>query len=277
MRIIIAIFLISIFSCVEHSKPSNDSIKATQLNIQKIEFQTILDSANVQGAILLFDPKKEEYYSNDFQWCASGQLPASTFKIPNSIIALETGIIENKQTLFKWNGEKRAFPIWEQDLNLKDAFHFSCVPCYKELARKIGVERMVVYTDKLDYGKMEVATNSIENFWLIGNSKINQFQQIDFLQRFQESQLPIKDRSEKIMKELMMIEHNKDYKISGKTGWSITENINNGWFVGYIEAKNQVFYFATNIEPKDDFDMQQFSKVRKTVTYRAFEEMEIMK
>jgi len=55
-------------------------------------------------------------------------MPASTFKIVNSIIALETGVVENDSTMFKWNGEKRRLPIWEQDLTFRDAFHFSCVP-----------------------------------------------------------------------------------------------------------------------------------------------------
>lgn len=100
------------------------------------DFQRIIDSANVSGSVLVYNPQNDTYYSNDFTRCDSGYLPASTFKIPNSIIALETGIVGNDSTLFKWNGEKRRLPVWEQDLTFADAFRVSCVPCYQEIARK---------------------------------------------------------------------------------------------------------------------------------------------
>ena len=87
--------------------------------IQKPEFGKILDSLKVKGSILIFDVKNMTYYSNDFSWAKTGIIPASTFKIPNSIIALETGIIQSDSTIFKWNGEKRRFKKWEEDLTFK--------------------------------------------------------------------------------------------------------------------------------------------------------------
>lgn len=96
-------------------------------------------------------------------------LPASTFKITNSIIALETGVVENDSTLLKWNGEKRRFKNWEQDLILRDAFHFSCVPCYQEIARKVGENKMNKFLKKLDYGNMKVDSSNLDLFWLEEN------------------------------------------------------------------------------------------------------------
>lgn len=145
----------------------------------------------LREAILIYDLKEETYYSNNFEWTQKGKLPASTFKIPNSIIVLEVGIVTHGHIVFKWNGEKRSFKSWEQDLTFKDAFHFLCVPCYQEVARKIGVQRMVKYVDTLNYGNMKVDTANIKLFWLEGVSRINQLQQIDFLKRFYVSQLPI--------------------------------------------------------------------------------------
>ena len=161
------LLLIAFLSCT--SKKNNAVKKEIKVVAQEIivpEFQTIMDSAYVKGAILIYDFKANKYYSNNFEWAKKGNLPASTFKITNSIIAIETGVIENDSTLLKWNGEKRRLPIWEQDLVFKDAFHFSCVPCYQEIARKIGVKKMNEYLDKLEYGNMKVDATNIDIFWL---------------------------------------------------------------------------------------------------------------
>ncbi|MFK7906849.1 MAG: penicillin-binding transpeptidase domain-containing protein, partial [Chitinophagales bacterium] len=185
-------------------------------------FQQILDSAGMQGSILVYDIAAKTFHSNDFNRCNKGFLPASTFKVPNSIIALETGVVENDSTLFKWDGEKRRLKIWEQDLIFRDAFHFSCVPCYQEIARKIGVERMNQHLEKFNYasGNTPIDSSIIDLFWLDSDFKINQFQQISFLNRFYHSQLPITERTQTIMKRLMVIDENEQYKLSGKTGWA---------------------------------------------------------
>lgn len=240
------------------------------------KFQNIIDAAKVQGAILVYDFEKEVYYSNDFEWTKKGNLPASTFKIPNSIIALETGVVENDSTLFEWDGEERMLKRWEQDLTLKEAFHYSCVPCYQEIARKIGVGKMNAYLDKLDFGSMQVDSSNLDVFWLEGDSKINQFQQIDFLKRFYQAELPIAERTELIMKRMMVVEENQAYKLSGKTGWSIRNGNNRGWFVGYVEVKNNVYFFATNIAPKEGFDMKKFPMIRKEITYKALKGMKVI-
>ncbi len=255
-----------------------DKEEATTTNeITKPEFDSIIDSANIQGAILIYDLQKDTYYSNNFEWIKKGNLPASTFKIANSIIALETNVVENDSTLFKWSGEKRRLKVWEQDLIFRNAFHFSCVPCYQEVARKIGVKKMNEYLDKLNYGNMNVDSNNIDLFWLEGSSRINQFEQIDFLNRFYLSELTISKKTQDIMKRLMVIEENDDYCLSGKTGWSIRNGNNNGWFVGYIESKNKVYFFATNVEPKEQFNMDMFPMIRKDVTFRAFKQMQLIK
>ena len=237
--------------------------------IFKNEFKVVLDSANVKGAILIYDSQANIYYSNDFAWARKGKLPASTFKIPNSIIALETGVVTNDSTLFKWNGEKRHMRSWEQDLIFKDAFHLSCVPCYQDVATQIGVERMNAYLDKFNYGEIDVDTTNIRNFWLQGNARITSFRQINFLSRFYASELPISERTENIMKNMMVIEQRKDYCLSGKTGWSIRSGNNNGWFVGRLKTADKEYFFATNIEPGEGFDMGVFSSIRKTVTHQA--------
>jgi beta-lactamase class D len=268
--------MVLFLSCMGKQSSDNKDFAIVEDEIQKTEFQSIIDSANVEGAILVHDLQEDKYYSNDFKWAKKGKLPASTFKIPNSIIALETEVVKNDSTVFKWNGEQRGFKDWEQDLILRDAFHLSCVPCYQEVARGIGLERMTEYLNKFKYGSIKVDSATIDNFWLKGDSRISQFQQIDFLKKFYQSKLSISERTEEIIKRMIVIEENDDYKISGKTGWSIRNGSNNGWFVGFIETENKVYFFATNVEPKEEFDMGTFPVIRKEVTYKALKEMKII-
>ncbi|MEW7280950.1 class D beta-lactamase [Aquimarina sp. 2201CG1-2-11] len=269
--------LILFISCSGKKTKSEENVKkASKQEVIVPALQTIIDSAGVKGAILLYDLKDDQFYSNNFQWSNKGNLPASTFKITNSMIALETGAVKNDSTLFKWNGEKRRLKNWEQDLVFKDAFHYSCVPCYQEVARKIGAKRMTEYLKKLEYGNMEVDSTNIDVFWLEGESQISQFQQIDFLKRLYLSKLPISKRTETIIKRMIVIEDTINYKLSGKTGWSIRNGNNNGWFVGYVETKNKTYFFASNVEPKEQFNMDMFPMIRKDVTIKALKQMNIL-
>ena len=250
--------------------PANDTRRT---EVIRPDFWQILDSANVVGSVLVYDPQTNTVYSNDFQRCDKGYLPASTFKIPNSIIALETGVVENDSNIFKWDGEKRRLAAWEQDLIFRDAFQVSCVPCYQEIARKIGVQRMKQWLDTLRYGNMVVDSATIDLFWLEGESTITMNQQLDFLQRLYNRQLPIKERTREIMKRLMLIESNDSWTFSGKTGWAIRNGNNIGWFVGYLEKGESVFFVITNIEPKEAFDMKFFPVIRKQISMGALKKM----
>lgn len=241
--------------------------------IQYPLFDSVLADFQLEGSILVYEPGIKTCFSNDFAWAETKHLPASTFKIPNSIIALETGVIENDSTVLKWNREPRRLKVWEQDLKFRDAFKVSCVPCYQEIARKIGYERMSAYLKKLDYPGMIFDESTIDKFWLEGDSKISQFQQIEFLERFYNSQLPISQRTYAIVKEIMLFEKTDQYALSGKTGWGIRDGNNNGWYVGFIEADGKVYFFATNVIPATGFNLDNFTTARIEVTKAALKKM----
>lgn len=271
--------LLMLVSCKEKKKESTDLQKEIDVVTRSInlEFQKILDEADVKGAILIYDFQNKNYHSNDFSWAKTGKLPASTYKIPNSIIALETGVVHDLNTIFPWNGERRFLKSWEEDLTFTQAFQRSCVPCYQEIARKIGVERMNEYLGKFQYGNIQVDSTTIDSFWLQGNARIDQFQQIDFLARFFQSKLPISKRTEAIVKEMMILKQTENYVLRGKTGWSIVDDLHNGWFVGYVENGTEVFFFATNVAPiSTTFDEKKFQECRKEVTYKALKQLNVL-
>jgi len=279
MRKIILIFfllLILIISCKDAVRENKNSLNSVTETVVP-ELQSILDSANIEGAILIYDKKENTYYSNNFQESKEDYLPASTFKIPNSIIGLELGILENEHTVFKWDSLDRFLPVWEQDLPLKDAFQTSCVPCYQELARTIGLKNMKEYIEKLKFGEMYVTEETIDNFWLIGPSKINPFQQIDFLKRLNEEELLISKSTRETVRSILKIETMGNCTLSGKTGLAINGEKDVGWFVGFINKKKSVYYFATKISPKaDDMPRSEFNPLRQEVTVKALRKMNII-
>ena len=273
LKIIFFLLILFLFSC---SQKQHVKKEKAILNTEK-KLQVILDSSKVNGVILIYNKQENKYYSNNFQEARTSYLPASTFKIPNSIIGLETGLLKDENTIFKWNGEERAFAAWEKDLPLKEAFRRSCVPCYQELARKIGVKKMKENLMQLQFGEMDVNLENIDNFWLVGHSKINPFQQIDFLIRFYENQLKISNSTTKTVNSIMKMNTTKSYTLSGKTGLAVTEEKDTGWFVGYVEKGKNLLYFATKITPKESNMLRAvFIKSRKETTISALKKLNII-
>ncbi|SHN21514.1 beta-lactamase class D [Cyclobacterium lianum] len=230
------------------------------------DFQQILDSAGVNGVLLLADFQGSRLYSNDFGLAEQGQLPASTFKIPHSLIALELGIVEDETTVFPWNGEERAMSQWEQDLTFRQAFHLSCVPCYQAIARQVGLKRMMNYLAHLDYGRMDVSEQNLDQFWLRGDSRISPLEQIDFLRRLHAGELDLAPETMETFREMIVIEESEGYRLSGKTGWSVDQGVDNGWFVGYLEKAGKVYFFASNLAPLPGTTDTDFLQARKGVT-----------
>lgn len=233
------------------------------------EFQSLLDSLQIDGALVVYHAGDSTWYVNDSAELHAADLPASTFKIPNSLIGLETGVVSGPGHPFPWDGQPRRLKSWERNLTFRQAFHVSCVPCYQEIARNIGVERMRHFLDTLGYPGMDVRPETIDNFWLEGASAISAAQQIGFLRRLASGDLPVSDRSLDLLLDLMVIDTLEAGILRGKTGWAIRNGNNTGWFTGWLEKDGDAWFTASRVEPADDFDMRDFPRVRLEACLRA--------
>ena len=236
--------------------------------------KSIFDKFNVDGSILIYNQNDNNYTGYNLERCNIAFCPASTFKIPNTLIALESGI--TTEYVFKWNGEKRTFSTWEKDMTIREAFKVSAVPVYQEIARQVGVEKMKYYTQLFNYGILEINHENIDKFWLEGNSAITQYQQIYFFKKLYNLELPIQQESMKLVKNLMQYEVSTNYIISGKTGWAIRQTENITWFVGYVETTDNVFFFAANVISNENTDIKTFGQVRIELTKEIFKELKII-
>ncbi|QQS36500.1 MAG: class D beta-lactamase [Ignavibacteriales bacterium] len=237
-------------------------------------FEKFFADYNVTGSFVMYDMNKEEYFYHNKKRCEKQFIPASTFKIFNSLAALETGVIKDEYEVFKWDGEKRWVESWNKDQEMKTAFKNSTVWYYQELARRIGYERMKEFIEQEHYGNENIS-GGIDRFWLDGELRISQVEQINFLKRFYNYELSFSKRSIDIVKSIMLAEETSSYKLYAKTGWADVDKINYGWYVGFIETGNDVYFFATNIE-KSEPAGDNFAKARIEITKNILKELEIL-
>jgi beta-lactamase class D len=185
----------------------------------------------------------------------SGQakLPASTFKIANSLIALETGVVvDPDKDVFKWDGVTRSIEAWNKDHTMRSAIAVSAVPVYQEIARRIGEARMQKYVDLFDYGNRDIG-GGIDQFWLTGNLRIDPMQQVDFVDRLRRGVLPVSKRSQDLVRDILPVTKVGDATIRAKSGLLGAEigKPSLGWLVGWAEKGSDQTVFAMNMDCKE--------------------------
>src|SRR5471032_9596 len=188
--------------------------------------------------------------ASDKDRSGEAKLPASTFKIPNSLIALETGVVgDPDKDVFKWDGVTRSIEAWNRDHTLRTAIAASTVPVYQEIARRIGAERMQKYLDLFGYGNRDIG-GGIDQFWLTGNLRIDPVQQIDFVDRLRRGTLPVSKRSQELVRDILPVTKAGDATIRAKSGLLGAEigKPSLGWMVGWAEKGNAQTVFALNLD-----------------------------
>ncbi|MGC2777087.1 MAG: class D beta-lactamase [Bradyrhizobium sp.] len=196
--------------------------------------------------------KVEEYLviASDTERSGEGKLPASTFKIANSLIALETGVVEDPdKDVFKWDGVTRSIEAWNKDHTLRSAIAVSAVPVYQEIARRIGPERMQKFLEEFDYGNHDIG-GGIDQFWLTGALRIDPVQQVDFIDRLRRGTLPVSKRSQDLVRDIIPTVKAGDSLIHFKSGLLGAERGEHtlGWMVGWVDKSDQPTVFALNMD-----------------------------
>jgi beta-lactamase class D len=231
------------------------------------DWKSFYDKYNVSGCLLIYNLDKNEYLVYNSERCNESFIPASTFKIINSLIALETGVIRDENEVIPWDSVKRQYDMWNMDQTLRTAIKYSAVWAYQELARRIGEQRMQHYIDSVKYGNCNIG-GGIDSFWLDGDLRITPFQQVEFLRRLYSGDLPFSKGNIDIVKDIMINDQSSGYILRGKTGWADST----GWYVGYLEENGDVYFFANNIKIINDED----TKARIEIVRDIFKSMGLL-
>lgn len=250
MRIFSMVMLLSIIvfaGCSPNNVTKDDSLKK------------YFDKHNVTGTFGIYEngPGTFVIYNiNRFK--DSAYLPASTFKIVNTLVGIETGRIVDEKMVIPWDGVTRSVAAWNANLSMKEAFKLSSVSYYQEVARRIGKDTMQRWLDTLGYASRyrKAVVGRVDTFWLDNSIKITADEQLGLVKKLYFDQLPFQKRTMRIAKEVMEMEKNSNYTLGYKTGWGYRENGNAiGWIVGWIVENNHPYFFALNVEGKPETDM----------------------
>ena len=213
------------------------------------EWQSHFDAKGVRGTFVLFEPAKDRYLVCNPSRADERFIPASTFKIPNALIGLELGSIADENEVFHWDGKPKLRAAWERDHTLGSGMRESVVWMFQEIARRTGKQRMREWIEKLEYGNGDIR-GGIDLFWLQGNLRVSAMQQVDFLRRLAEGELPMSQRSQRLVRQALARARDGGDVLYGKTGSSGAVKDPVDWWVGWIERQGRPHaYFAMNLTP----------------------------
>lgn len=257
------------------SRPSSKSHFMFQSQFSR-NLSRNLQEAKSDGCFIVYDLKRDRYIRYNPDHCQKRFIPASTFKIFNSLVALETKAIANENIIIPWDGVvNNEFLEWNQDQTMRTAFKRSVVWFYQELARRVGNERMRKYIQASGYGNQDIG-DKVDTFWLKGKLRISPEEQIKFLVMLYKENLPFAPAVMQTVKDIMVIDRQEHYTLRGKTGWGrdVDGMKNIGWYVGYLERDHNVYFYTLNIVNQDS----NFSMIstRKKILFDALKDLQLI-
>lgn len=174
--------------------------------------------------------------------------PASTYKIPNALIALETGVAGGPAFPLRWDGVARTMPDWNRDHTLASAIRFSVVWYFQEIARRIGAARMQRWVDAFEYGNRDLS-GGIDRFWLESSLRISPREQAAFAAKLANGTLPLRPATIAAVRDMIVLEREGGGVLSGKTGSAEQDGRTIGWLVGTFTRTRRYAYATLLLAP----------------------------
>ncbi len=190
----------------------------------------LFGAAGVKGTFVLYDVQRQCYVGHDRERAETRFVPASTYKVANSLIGLSTGAVRSADEVLPYGGKPQRFKAWEHDMSLREAIKASNVPVYQELARRIGLERMRANVSRLGYGNAEIG-QVVDNFWLVGPLKISAMEQTRFLLRLAQGELPFPAPVQSTVRAMTLLESGRAGSCTARPAGASTARRNSagGW------------------------------------------------
>lgn len=224
----------------------------------------------VNGSIVVFDERAQAWHVFDRARAESRYSPASTFKLFNALVALETGAVADEHEVMRWDGVKRTFDDWNRDHTLASGMKHSVVWYYQAVARRIGAARMQAWLDRVGYGNRDIG-GGIDRFWLDGALRISQVEQVGFLRRLASGTLPFRPDVQEAVRRIAIVEAAPGWVLYAKTGWALVgaEQADFGWYVGWLERDGRRWLFALTIDmPRAREDAPKRISIARSVLAR---------
>jgi beta-lactamase class D len=249
-----------------HGSACSERIRCGPVSHVDAEGSSFFSQAGVEGAFVVMRERDQVITVVNPEIAQRGFLPASTFKIANTLIGLETGVIPDEQFSLRWDGIHREGPKeWDRDHVLQSALMFSVVWFYQEIARRIGAERMQAELNAFNYGNHNIE-GGIDSFWLTGGLRISPREQVDFLHRLHVGSLPVAPEHVALVERLTVLDARVGTVLRGKTGLTLQDGVRVAWLVGSVtDARGEFYEYAMLILAKPENDAQTLP-LRRSLT-----------
>ena len=205
------------------------------------------ESRGLTGTIAILDVAKDDTLLYAPDRAKKRFVPASTFKIANALIALETGAIRDETEMLPYGGAADTPAMWARDMNLRDAMAASNVPIFQGIARKVGLAAYSEWLAKLQYGNADPG-KFVDRFWLDGPLEISAIEQVSFIAKLARGELPLSERSQRLVRDAIRLSSRNGANLHGKTGWAASVTPRIGWLTGYVEKAGAITAFSLNID-----------------------------
>lgn len=246
--IAIALFLLGTAPILSIQAAENNRyyFNETGRNITYIDLSNVFGDYN--GSFVLYDATEDSWQIYNKDYAVTRISPASTFKIYSALFGLESGSITPEQSLIPWNGQNYMYDLWNADQTLESAMQNSVTWYFQALDCQTGLSSIKEYVQETGYGN-QLIEGDISSYWINSSLKISPIEQVEMLMKLYYNQLEFSPENINAVKDSIRLYSTDKGTISGKTG---TEEVNgkntSGWFIGYIERNNHVYFFAANIQ-----------------------------
>lgn len=232
---------------------------------ERSDWNSFFSNAGVDGTIVVTDERSGDTSIYNSERAKTRFMPASTFKVPHSLFALEAGVVRDEFQTFQWDGMERDFDTWNQDQNLRSSMRNSTVWVYQQFAREIGEKRERRYLKKINYGNAD-PSGGVDRFWLDGALRISAMEQVEFLKKLYHNTLPFKVEHQRLVKDIMIVEAGPNWILRAKTGWQARVEPQIGWWVGWVEWPDGPVFFALNIDlPAGESDLLKRQSIVRAI------------
>ena len=238
-------------------------VHAQERGQERADWKMFFNDFRAEGTIVIADERQATRALSVFgqERAAKRNSPASTFKIPHTLFALDAGAVRDEFEVFRWDGIKRSFANHNQVQDLRSAMRNSTLWVYELFAKKLGEDKARRYLRQIDYGNADPSTTK-GNYWVDGNLAISAHEQILFLRKLYRNELPFREEHQRLVKDLMITEAGRNWILRAKTGWEGSF----GWWVGWVEWPTGPVFFALNIDtPKRTDDLYKREAIVRAI------------
>lgn len=262
--------LLSASAHAQESAVSADPAAASEAVLLRPDWKPLFAACGATGSVVLFDAARNSWIASDTADWRTETLPASTFKIVNLLIALETGVISSEQDTVRWPGSTDTAlygyrPEIYHDMTVQEAFTESAGWAFIELAKKVGRDQYKALLARAGYGNGKLSERGTD-FWNFGAFGISPYDQVRFLRALYNRSLPFSAAHLDVVRRVLVSERTAHYSISAKTGWTRHGGVNTGWWVGWVESKRGTVFFATRLLQDRKKARADFGSCRKEIT-----------